>query len=96
MSDTKPVRFIPSNSDCGYSFINDWCCHCARDKPSSEGKHFDDCTDDELCGILAASFRGDAEEWVYGDDGPMCTAFVQAGHPIPLKDDMTLDMFEAH
>lgn len=89
-----PRQFKPSNSTEGYAFIGQWCENCARDCPSNGSKTFDECDDSELCPILAASFRGEAKEWVEHDDGRCeCTAFVQFGRPVPVVDDMTLDMF---
>jgi hypothetical protein len=87
-------RWMPSNGTEGHMFISDWCANCARDLPSNGSKPLDDCDDSELCPILAASFRGEAKEWIEHDDGRCeCTAFVQFGKPIPFVDDMTLDLF---
>lgn len=87
-------QYIPSNGTEGYSFIEQWCCRCERDKPSSQGVPFDECSDDDLCPILAASFRGEAKEWVYGQYGPMCMNFVRFVDPlVKLRCNGTLEMF---
>lgn len=77
-----------------------WCAHCARDKSMSEGKDYDSCSEDEVCQIIGATMMFKVEdeeypkEWQYGADGqPCCTAFAQAGQPVPLRDDLTMDMF---
>jgi hypothetical protein len=89
-----PKQYIPSNGDAGYAFICAWCEACARDAPSNGSKQFDDCDDSELCQILAASFRGEAKEWIEHDDGRTeCTAFVPLGAAQPQRDDRTIDMF---
>lgn len=97
----KEVKlYQPSNGIEGECFINEWCGHCAKDKSMSEGKDYDECNDDEICKIIAATMAYDIDdseypkEWIYNEYGhPCCTAFVQAGTPIPLKDDLTLDLF---
>lgn len=88
-------RYMPSNGTAGEGFIEAWCCNCARDKPMSEGKDFDECTDDEVCEILAASFRDEAVEWRRLDNGELvCLAFVQAGTEVaPPRCEHTVDMF---
>lgn len=88
-------RYRPSNSTEGECFFESWCRHCQRDRSMREGDPIDECDDNELCDIIARSFRGEVDEWVYGpDDEPMCTAFVPAGDPVPPpKDDRTIDMF---
>lgn len=89
------TQWIPSNGTEGQQFINDWCGNCARDAVCNGSKSaYDDVPDSELCGILARSFLGTATEWIEHDDGRCeCTAFVQFGKPVPVVDDMTLDMF---
>lgn len=88
-------QWVPSNGTAGHSFIEAYCCLCARDKPSSEGKPLEDCDDGDLCQILGASFRGEAVEWRRMPDGEVkCVAFVPAGESIPApRDDRTADMF---
>jgi hypothetical protein len=96
MLEERPVsqQWIPSNGTEGHQFINDWCSRCARDSVCNGQKTFDDCDDSELCQILAASFRGDAKEWIEHDDGRTeCTAFVPLGAAQPQRDDRTIDMF---
>jgi hypothetical protein len=96
----KPEPYCPSNSTEGDGFFNDWCHHCARDLTMSEGKHYDDCEENEICKIIGDTMAykiADPEypkEWIKVDGVPTCTAFVQAGNPIPLRDDLTIDMFE--
>jgi len=47
-----------------------------------------------LCPILAASFRGEAKEWIEHDDGRTeCTAFVPMGYVVPQRCSATQDMF---
>lgn len=88
------VQWIPSNGTEGHMFISDWCANCARDLPSNGSKPFDDCDDSELCPILAASFRGEATEWIEHDNGRTeCTAFVQMGDVVPQRCSATQDMF---
>jgi hypothetical protein len=72
-----------------------WCHECQRDKAMREGADFDECDDNEVCPIIAASFQGTVPQWVYGPDGqPMCTAFVEAGKPLPVpRCAVTTDMF---
>ena len=61
-----------------------------------EGADYDECDDNELCPIIAASFRGEADEWRELDDGSLiCTAYVEAGQPIPLRCPNTRDLFDA-
>ena len=92
--------YRPSNGTDGDAFINHWCCNCARDKSMSEGKDFDDCSDDEVCKILSDTFLYDTADeqypnaWCYSDIGePICTEFIQIGQPIVIKDELTLDLF---
>lgn len=89
-------QWKPSNGTVGYSFIEDWCTNCQRDKAMREGCDLDECDDNEKCEILAASFRGEAVEWRRLPDGQIkCIAFVEAGQPIPEpRDDKTFDMFD--
>lgn len=58
-----------------------------------EGADFDECDDNELCGIIAAAFRGPVKEWIEDDSGPRCTAFVQAGNLVLEVDTLTGDLF---
>lgn len=89
-------QYVPSNATEWHAFIAAWCANCARDKPCSEGKDYDQCADNEVCTILAASFMGEAAEWREFDDGrTICTAYVEAGQPIPARCPNTLDLFDA-
>jgi hypothetical protein len=88
-------QWMPSNGTEGGVFIETWCTRCARDKPMSEGKHFDDCGPDEVCEELAASFRGEAKHWRLLPSGDaVCLLFHPAGTPIQERDTHTKDMFE--
>lgn len=88
-------QWTPSNGTEGHCFMEMCCCECARDKSMREGAPFDECDDNELCEIIAASFRGEAVEWREMPDGEVkCIAFVPADKPIPIaRCDRTLDMF---
>lgn len=83
----------------GYEFIDAHCSKCARDRALREGVDADECDDNELCEIVAASFRGEAVEWRILQAGTpeaqsLCTAFVPAGQPIPPpRCGATVDMF---
>ncbi|MFZ3286622.1 MAG: hypothetical protein WA191_07200 [Telluria sp.] len=98
--DIAGAKCQPCNGSEGEMFINTWCGNCARDKAMSEGLPLEECDDNEVCDILARSFGNinDADyptEWQYGADGqPRCHAFVEAGQPIPIKDEHTADMFD--
>ena len=86
--------YQPSNGTEGEVFWSEWCYTCARDKAMREGANFEDCDDNERCDIIAASFRGEAKEWVFGADGqPMCTAFHEFGTPELYRCPATADMF---
>ena len=97
----KVIRlYRPSNGTEGMCFFEGWCERCARDKEMSEGKPFDECSDDEVCSIIADTFAFDVDderyprEWIYDENGePCCTAFIPAGEPIPVRDTTTLDLF---
>ncbi len=58
-----------------------------------EGADFDECDDNELCEIIAASFRGPVKGRIEDDSGPRCTAFVEAGNVVPEVDTLTGDLF---
>jgi hypothetical protein len=95
-------KYQPGSGTEGASFMDEWCSNCAHDKPMSEGKDFDDCSDDELCKIIADTFSYKVDdpkypkEWQYDKDGqPCCTAFVPVGDSIHLRRcTATIDMFE--
>lgn len=83
----------PSNSSDGLCFIELNCSNCGRDKPMSEGCSPDECSDDELCGILGRSFAGRFDEWRESSDGRLfCTDFVpRDGFS---RDELTVDWIE--
>jgi len=95
-------KYQPSNGTEGEIFRDAWCCQCQRDKSMREGADFDECDDDECCDIIANTMAYDVddpeypEEWQFGIDGqPRCTAFVEAGQPIPEpRCTKTLDLFD--
>jgi len=87
-------QYTPSNGTEGEVFLDEWCRNCARDKSMREGAPLEDCDDNERCDIIAASYRGEAKEWVYGSDGqPKCTAYHALGMPAPYRCAATGDMF---
>lgn len=90
-------KYLPSNGTEGECFFESWCRHCQRDRSMRDGEPVDECDDNELCDIIARSFRGEVDEWVYGpDDEPMCTAFVPAGDKVPTpRCEHTADLFAA-
>ncbi len=89
-------QYIPSNSDEGHGFIGHFCGNCARDRAAREGVEIDECYDDEVCQILGASFRGEAQEWRRLENGSVtCVAYVPAGQPTPPERcPHTPDLFE--
>ena len=87
-------QYQPSNGAEGTDFIEQWCANCQRDKAMREGCDFDECDDNELCEIIAASFRGEAVEWRELEGGEcVCIAFVPAGEMVPERCPLTADMF---
>lgn len=90
----KGEQYVPSNGTDGYAFIESWCTQCGRDKPCSEGKNFDECADDEVCEILAASFRGEAVEWRQLEDGSVTCLGFTIEEPGTPRCANTVDMFE--
>lgn len=95
-------KYQPSNGTEGFIFMEAWCAECQRDKAMREGADFDECDDDERCDIIGDTMAYDVDdpeypsEWQFGTDGqPRCTAFVEAGQPIPEpRCTKTLDLFE--
>lgn len=95
-------KYQPSNGTEGEFFFSAWCRHCQRDKAMRDGVDYDECDDNEICLIPAATMAFNVEdeeypkEWQYGKDGqPCCTAFVPEGETIPEKRcELTVDMFE--
>lgn len=100
----QPVRlYRPGSGTEGADFHEEWCCHCQRDKSMREGVELEECDDNEVCRIIGDTFAYDVadprypKEWRYDETGrPICTAFVEAGQPISIKDDLTLDLFAGH
>ncbi len=88
-------QWIPSNGTEGSVILCSLCSTCARDKAMREGEDFDECDDNELCEIIAASFRGEAVEWREMENGNVtCIAYVRHGDAIPdPRCAHTLDMF---
>ncbi len=89
-------QYVPSNGSEGYAFMDSWCRNCARDKAMREGVDYDECDDNELCPIIAAAFTGKADEWRELEDGTLiCTAYIEADQPIPVRCPKTRDLFDA-
>jgi hypothetical protein len=94
-------KYRPSNNSEAECFFGEFCCHCQRDRAMREGEPLDECNDEELCEIIGKTFAfGEDDpryppEWRYGPDGrPFCTAFVEAGEPIPpYPDTVSGDLF---
>lgn len=96
-NDTLPgEQWTPSNATVGYSFLEDWCMKCLRDRAMREGIDVDECDDQDRCEILGASFRGEAVEWREMPDGEVkCIAFVPSGDPLPTpRCRHTADLFD--
>jgi hypothetical protein len=89
-------QWTPSNSDVGYSFLSQECGNCQRDKAMRDGAPLEECDDNDVCPIIAASFLGEAVEWRRMPDGEIkCIAFVEKGQPIPApRCDRTADLFD--
>lgn len=68
-------KYRPSNGTEGEMFMERFCYQCVHEEYGES----------ELCDILTRTMIYDVEddkypdEWVYGDDGPVCTAFVKEG-----------------
>lgn len=87
-------QWTPSNGTEGGIFLSEWCSNCERDKVMNGTVREVDAGDDDLCPIVAASFRGEATQWVYGADGqPTCSAFTPMGQPLNQRCEHTPDMF---
>lgn len=94
-------KYQPSNGTEGEIFFESWCRQCARDKAMNSGEDYDECDDNEVCGIIALTFShnvNDPEypsEWQYDKQGqPCCTAFVEVGKPIQEpRCEHTVDLF---
>lgn len=95
-------KYRPCNGSEGDSFMAEWCFQCARDKHLSEGKYYDECSEDETCGIIASTMAFDIDdeeypsEWTYDEHGcPCCTAFIRLGEDMPTpRCAKTPDMFD--
>lgn len=92
--------YRPSNGTEGECFIADWCGQCERDHGMMKGLPLEECDDNQICDIIGRTFAHDVtdaeypREWTYDKDGaPCCTAFVEAGKPIPPVDDRTMPLF---
>lgn len=97
---TMPDKYCPSNGTEGDSFISAWCGTCARDRALRDGCPIEECDDDEVCDIVSRTFLYQVEdpeypvEWIYGEAGPCCTAYIPAGEPISMaRCAHTVDMF---
>ena len=95
----RTKSYQPSSASEGEWFFDSWCRLCARDKSMSEGIPIDECTDNERCEIIAASMAfspGDDKypnEWIDGEHGPCCTAFIRSGDAVQRPCEHTADMF---
>lgn len=103
MSQTIPIqRYRPSNGTEGECFIADWCGTCERDHGMLKGLPLEECDDNQVCEIIGKTFALDADdpeyptEWTYDKAGaPCCTAYIEVGQPVPVKDELTGDLFAA-
>lgn len=88
-------QWIPSNSYDGMLMLRSMCLTCSRDKSLREGVDLWECDDNELCEIIAASFRGEAVEWREMDNGEVtCIAYVRNGDAITdQRCQHTMEMF---
>jgi hypothetical protein len=68
--------YYPSNGTEGMEFIANWCENCVKDTMIRGGK--------VQCTILTNSFLKDyVKQWVYKDNSPICTSFVEIGSVKP-------------
>lgn len=100
--DRAGAKYRPGNGVEGGCFIESWCGNCERDHGMLKGLPLEKCDDNHVCDIIARTYELDINdpdyptEWQYGADGqPRCHAFVEAGQPIRVKDELTLDLFES-
>jgi hypothetical protein len=98
--DIVGTKYRPSNGSEGELFVSSWCGTCARDHGMLKGLPLEECDDNQVCDIIARTYAYDIndprypDDWQYGADGqPRCHAYVEEGQPIPVKDDLTLDLF---
>lgn len=81
---TNVVRFFgrafrPTHSEAGLRFEIVWCENCERDRRLNQDIH-----EAEGCEILANAYvHNGAPQWVRGEHGTMCTAFVPEGERAP-------------
>lgn len=102
--DRAGEKYRPSNSTEGEFFFDAWCRCCARDNAMREGADLDERDDNEWCDIITRTCTHNVEsaeypvEWQYAKDGqPCCTAFVEAGEPIPPpRCEHTPDLFDGN
>ncbi len=89
-------QWIPSNGTEGSVILCSLCSTCTRDKAMRDGEDPDECDDNELCEIIAASFRGEAVEWREMENGEVtCVAYVRHGDAIPDQlCQHTMEMFK--
>jgi hypothetical protein len=94
------AKYRPGNGTEGELFIESWCGQCERDHGMMKGLPLEECDDNQVCDIIARTFAFSVndpnypDDWQYGADGqPRCHSFVEAGHAIPIKDELTVDMF---
>jgi hypothetical protein len=68
--------YYPSNGTEGMGFIDVWCLNCIKDTMIRGGK--------KQCTILTNSFlKYHVKQWVYKDNRPICTSFVEIGSVKP-------------
>ena len=68
--------YYPSCGAEGLDFQSQFCFRCEQDAAYSEDHP------ERGCSILAASYAGPVDEWVYDDDGkPTCTVYTPEVKP---------------
>lgn len=86
---TELPLYRPSNGSEGDGFMEGWCDRCERDRAFREATG-----DAEGCEILCRTLIYDItdpeypREWVEGEDGPKCTAFIEDGGQYPTDRDL--------
>lgn len=99
MTEHTPTPYQPSNGTEGYAFIDKWCGNCERDKCQNGSIPMNECRDDDFCEILgrtmmcSISDQNYPKEWIRDESGSRCTAFVNVGEQVPVRDMQTIDMF---
>lgn len=102
MKTVQMLPYRPCNGMEGEVFFDHWCSQCARDRAMRDGDPVEECDDTQLCQIIADTFAYSEDdprypkEWVINDAGqPCCTAFIEAGQPVPEPHcEHTSDLFE--